>query len=165
MQENLKTFFSFTCNPYCGENVTLLLPNVRNVRRTLGPNFEHFRTSQFSPKPNFEPPEHPKKPNSSRTPDSSFQDYSKDSKLPYHALKFIKHRGIYDLGYVYKLCLGTHYYSSIAITYSGRRKNLTHTTMSSSVQRLVATNSAELQTRGLKLNIAAAARGERKMNL
>ena len=74
-KEILKTFFSFSCNLYCGKNVTLLLPNVRNVRRTLGPNFEHFRTSQFSPKPNFEPPEHPKKPNSSRTPDSSFQDY------------------------------------------------------------------------------------------
>ena len=73
-KENLKTFFSIPCNIYCGKNVTLLLLNVRNVRRTLRPNFEHLRTSQFSPKPNFEPPEHPKKPNSSRTPDSSFQD-------------------------------------------------------------------------------------------
>ena len=76
-KENLKTFFSFSCNLYCRKNVTLFVPNVRNVRRTLGPNFEHFWTSQFSPKPNFEPPEHPKKPNSSRTPDCSFQDYDK----------------------------------------------------------------------------------------
>ena len=60
-KENLKTFFSFSCNLYCGKNVTLLLPNVRNVRRTLGPNFEHLRTSQFSPKLNFEPPKHRKK--------------------------------------------------------------------------------------------------------
>ena len=59
------------------KNVILLLPNVRKVRRTLGPNFEPLRTSLFCPKPNSEPPEHHKKPNSSRTPDSSFHLYTK----------------------------------------------------------------------------------------
>ena len=39
----------------------------RNVRRTSRSNFEHFRTSQFVPKPNFEPLEHHQKPNCSRT--------------------------------------------------------------------------------------------------
>ena len=47
------------------------------VRRTSRSNFEHFRTSQFGPKPNFEPREHHQNPNSSRTLDSSFQDYSR----------------------------------------------------------------------------------------
>ena len=51
-------------------------PNVRKVRRTLGPNFELLQTSLFCQKPNFEPPEHHKKPNSSRTPDSSFHLYN-----------------------------------------------------------------------------------------
>ena len=40
-------------------------PNVREVRRTLKPNIEPLQTSLFQPKPNFEPPEHHKKPNSS----------------------------------------------------------------------------------------------------
>ena len=64
-----KKNFPFSCNPYWQ------LPNVRNVRRTLGPNFEPLRTSLFCPKPNSEPPEHHKKPNSLRTPDSSFHLY------------------------------------------------------------------------------------------
>ena len=67
-----KDFFFFLCNSYWRQIGSLYWsPNVRNVRRTLGSNFEHFRTSQFSPKPNFEHPEHPKNPNSSRTSNSS----------------------------------------------------------------------------------------------
>ena len=73
----------------------------------------------------------------------------------------------------YLLCLeSTLLFYYRAITYRGsRRKNLTQTTnsmsTSSNVQRLVATNSAELQTRGLKLNIATAAeaRGGKKDEL
>ena len=62
----------FLCNPYRQQIGSLYWsPSVRNVHRTLGSNFEHFRTSQFSPKPNFEPPEHPENPNSSQTSNSS----------------------------------------------------------------------------------------------
>ena len=41
---------------------------------TTGPNFEHFQTSNFGPKPNFEHVEHHKKVNSSRTSNCLFQD-------------------------------------------------------------------------------------------
>ena len=39
------------------------------------PNFEHVRTCDFGQKPNFEPPEHHQKPNSSRTSNCSFHLY------------------------------------------------------------------------------------------